>query len=80
MQEELRYAGGVEGHVPLQQCVDWVKYDVQERFTALNQFNNTRQLGNAFRSNPAQVSRSTGLKLVVVGGQSYVKFSDPAGQ
>ena len=65
--------------VPLQDLVEWAKYDPQERFTALNQFNNSRQLTNAFRSNPAQILRSTGLELVAKGNQNYVKTVEVPG-
>lgn len=68
---------GAGPYIPLQEVVDWAKYDPSERFTALNQFNNSRQLGNAFRANPAQIQRSTGLELVNRNNQSFVRMGSP---
>jgi hypothetical protein len=58
----------------LQAVVDFVKFDPEERFVALNQFSNSRQLGNAFRANPAQIQRSTGLTTDTRHNQTWVVF------
>lgn len=58
----------------LQEVVDFVKFDPEERFIALNQFSNSRQLGNAFRANPAQIQRSTGVTTVTQHNQTWVVF------
>lgn len=58
----------------LQAVVDFVKFDPEERFVALNQFSNSRQLGNAFRANPAQIQRSTGITTDTRHNQTWVIF------
>jgi hypothetical protein len=63
--------------ISLTQAVEWAKYDPQERFSpALNQFSNSRQLGNAFRDNRAQIERSTGIRLTNPHNQWLVSWDE----
>ena len=60
--------------ITLSDAVEWAKYDPQERFTVLNQFNNSRQLGNALRDSKGQILRSTGLELTISHNQPVIRW------